>query len=397
MTTKTKINFFPYLADGVHYEDLGTIPQNAASIIQTKYTFQDFIANLTIKDNIGQGTFAQAYRAEMKMPNQQTKNFVLRKLNKDNRWTILNNKLIYNESQIFDPELRTYFSNNSQILITLFSPFKKNNTLFDTKTFSLTSQVPYSKVHDLLQKENELKKHPGFSYLHKFEYIDVDKCILFSEEMDGDVYNFYYSETRHQFVEKNSKYFNAKFMLQFQLQTGLALDYCFGKDVYLTDFKPPNVLYKILSNNNFHFKITDFDHIPFGTKFFNLTHTATEAYQLPGLASFRDTGGHIIFASNVTFVAWIFSFFQLWFIFFNRSFTNSNSLKQEMQNPYSQGFTAMQQTFPYILDILKNFSTFNILYYINDDTPSFKNTLSYLINLYNRHTTQPLNWNPSTN
>jgi hypothetical protein len=386
MPVKTKINFFPYYSNGQYYDELADIPPEATNI--TQLTYPDILSRINIEKQIGSGAHAYAYTANMLMPNQKTKRFVVKAKIEDSHLIIKpGQKIMIQSGKQPTAQQRTSFQRDIKPILKLFTPYKiTNQALFSKESYALLGSIDYKKVLEF--RQTTMLNHPGISYIHKFEYIDVPNLILISEIMDGDVKILY--QTR-------SSDINTSFMLQFQLQTGLALDYCFDLQVYIGDFKPANVLYT-KTNNCYHFKISDFDGAVNGKRrirWLDEYYAFTPLYQLYGAQSFIQSNH--VFPENIVFVAWILSFYEIWFYKFYPQSDVLLKMHITLQNENSNACKIIKKYFPFIFKLIIELKSAPFTYYTSEDkTAKFKNTLAELIQLYNGNTDNKLNWYPST-
>jgi hypothetical protein len=382
MPVKTKINFFPYISNGHFYDELTDIPQGATNITQS--TYPDILSHINIKKQIGEGGNAYIFKASMDMPNGKTKHFVV-KVPKVSHLTIVGQTITVQSGIRPSDEQRTLFDRDIHIMLKLFTPYKITNPNLFSKdsSYALIGSIDYDKVQEF--RHTTMLNHPGISYLHKFEYIDVQNLLLFSEIMDDDVYK----------MEKKSD-INTSFMLQFQLQTGLALDYCLTQDVYLIDYKTLNVFYTKI-NNYYHFKISDFDGVPVEKKLINTdqgNYTFSPAFQLPDSVDFIRS--HWVLPQNMVWVAWIMSFYQMWFSRFYDQPALAYNMRSILRDENSKPCQIMKKYFLFIFDSIIELKRAPFTYYTSEDkTAKFKDTLAKLIELYNKNTEKQLKWRPS--
>jgi len=390
MTRKTKLNFFPYLADGKYYDKLEEIPENATSISQPALlSDSDFLKNIWIEKQLGSGSQAIAYQANLVINNKTKvcvikipKEFIEKRIFEVSKNHLIQHKPITEESALFKEEERN--------LVGIFTPFKLNHqNKFNKNTHALLPSTYSDILQFRKEEENRRHKHPGIDYIHTFYHVHPSLHIIVSELMEGDVYHF--------FIKNKMERINAKVLLQFQLQTGLALDYLLGLGMYMIDFKPLNVFFQRNSNSLYHFKVSDFDSAPKeNTYTFSKTLLQiTVEYQLGGrLQEHFYVAYSNLDCFKLTFVAWHMSFAHLYFIFWGIHCVGS-SFHSLWANAYSAPIHILNKMFPFLFQNFQHLNSQTINYYLSSgDKDKFKNTLKGLIDLYNQNTNHRLEWSP---
>jgi len=390
MTRKTKLNFFPYFADGKYYDKLEDIPSNASLITQPVLQDNDFLQKITNLKLIGTGAQAYAFQANISI-HDKPKTCVLkipRKNIDENYFQILNERLIQLKPILQDS---TPFKEEENNLIDIFTPFKLiYPNKFDKNTHALLPSTYAEILQIRTEEETRRHKHPGIDYIHTFYHVHPSLYIIISEPMEGDVYKF--------FIETKKEKISAKVLLQFQLQTGLALDYLLELGMYMIDFKPLNVFFQYNSNSLYHFKVSDFDSAP-KAKTYTYSETSlaiTPEYQLGGVPQ---TNFYKLYRNldcfKLVFVAWHISFAHLYFMFWN-ILCGGSTFHNVWANTHSEPILILKKMFPFLFQNFQylNSQYLHSYYFSSGDKDKFTNTLRSLIELYNQNTNHRLKWSP---
>jgi len=400
MPAKTKLNFFPYTVGQTSYAKLEEIPTTFSSnTLVTQNSIDDdnaFLSRITIMRQLGEGGAGVAYLVNFQFFDNSTKQCVVKIPVNSQHILDQNHKFIQTTVQdhnVAEDQQVNFEWERNQILAIFFPYIKNHPSKFNQQTYALNPQTASNEIAALQSEIRALKQHPGHPYLHEFWHAKSSCLMLISEPCDGDV---------HDFAERNPSSINARFLLQFQLQTGLALEYIqryVGK--YHIDFKPANVFYKHTSSGSFHFKLSDFaelyslwtnttnSHPISQTKQFSWRLQTTPSY---GLHWDNQHGTNIqtlisthnfINAKQIMTIAWGLSFAELYMKCLGTYYDNVISgVKQNWSL-----FSRLQPLFPTIYNfILVLLTAKPDIYLSQQDTKSFEAILNDLIRIYNQNT-----------
>jgi len=405
MTRKTKLNFFPYEANGQQYPNLEEIPSNLPSdtIVKQPSVGDDaqFLSKIEILKKLGDGGSGVAYLVNFHFSQNNIKNCVI-KIPVESSQFRISGKSITLSNRNFNSKAKYVFNQEIKSLVKLFSSFKTTrNEMFDQNTYALKT-TNFQQIQIIQQELKKLKDHPGHPYLHEFLHVKPSCLLIISEPCLGDVDDL---------ATKDPSQINAKFLLQFQLQTGLAMHYISHSfQLYHSDFKPANVFYNKNTQGSYHFKLSDLaDLWPFYSDIYTLHETLmwpialTPIYNLIWQTYPMQTDILAIIkkntkinTKNIMFVTWILSFAKLYMAALNLPQSYGYVILDIKQ--HSSHFERISTLFPKIYQqIIALQTTTQAIYLTPNNMSYFENILNDLIQIYNQNTspTTKLNWRPT--